>query len=283
MNIQGTRKAPAHILFFLIWMFGFLTSAQAEVAIPALKTRVTDLTRTLEPFQIQALENKLQEFEKIKGSQLAIVILATTAPETIEQFAIRLADNWKLGREKVDDGALLIIAKNDRALRIEVGYGLEGAITDATSKRIIAEVITPYFKKNDFYGGITSGIDQIIAVIQGEPLPPPEISSETSNSSNSYLPILFLIALICGAVLRTIFGRFFGSLFTGGILTVVAWILAGSVFIALLAGFIGLLFTLFGGMRGGFLGGGMGSGGFGRGGFGGGGGGFGGGGASGNW
>ena len=201
---------------------------------------------------------------------------------------MRVAEQWKLGRKKVDDGAILVVAKNDRAMRIEVGYGLEGALNDATSKRIISEVITPAFREGDFYGGIKAGIDQIIRVIDGEPMPEPKgrLLDKPSDISQ-YVPIIFLLALVVGGVLRSTLGRFPGSIVTGGAVGVIAWLLVGTASIALFAGVIALFFTLMGGgMMGPGVGGhrgGFGAGGFGGGGFSGGGGGFGGGGASGRW
>jgi uncharacterized protein len=257
-----------------------------------LTGRVTDETATLTAEQKAALEQTLQAFEVRKGSQLAVLMVPTTAPETIEQYALRVAEQWKLGRKKVDDGAILLVAKNDRALRIEVGYGLEGALNDATSKRIISEIITPRFKQGDFYGGITAGVDQIIRVIDGEPLPASKGKPAGDTPAISqYVPIIFVLALVVGGVLRSVIGRVPGAIATGGAVAVVAWLFAGAVSIALVAGVIALLFTLLsggmgghgvGGHRGGFGTGGFG-GGLGRGGFGGGGGGFGGGGASGRW
>jgi uncharacterized protein len=257
-----------------------------------LAGRVTDQTATLTAEQKAALEQTLQAFEARKGSQLAVLIVPTTAPETIEQYALRVAEQWKLGRKKVDDGAVLVVAKTDRALRIEVGYGLEGALNDATSKRIISEIITPRFKQGDFYGGITAGVDQIIRVIDGEPLPQPNTRPVGGIADiQQYVPVILILALVVGGLLRSVLGRFPGALATGGAVAVVAWLIAGAVSIALIAGVIALLFTLLsggmgghgvGGRRGGFGTGGFG-GGLGRGGFGGGGGGFGGGGASGRW
>ena len=267
--------------------------AKADIEIPQLTGYVIDQTGTLTGDQQAALEQKLQDFEVLKGSQLAVLIVPTTAPEPIEQFSIRVADKWKLGRKKVDDGAILIIAKNDRTLRIEVGYGLEGALTDATSKRIISETITPFFKQGDFNGGINAGVNQIIHVIDGEPLPKtnPKVDN-TISGVQQYFPIIFIIALVLGGFLRAILGRFAGSLITGSVIAFVAWLFIGAISIALIAGAIALLFTLISGSssgRGGMGGGGFGRGGFGGGGFGGGGfgggggGGFGGGGASGRW
>ena len=260
----------------------------AQIAVPPLSGRVTDQTATLSAEQKAALEQTLQAFEARKGSQLAVLMVPTTVPETIEQYALRVAEQWKLGRKKVDDGAILVIAKTDRALRIEVGYGLEGALNDATSKRIISEIITPRFKQNDFYGGITAGVAQIIRIIDGEPLPASKgISTGNTPDIGQYVPIIFVLALVVGGLLRSVLGRFPGALATGGAVAVVAWFFAGVISIAVVAGLMALFFTLLsGGMGGhGVRGhhGGFGRGGLGGGGFGGGGGGFGGGGASGRW
>ena len=283
------RTARAALLALaLAWSLG----AGAEVLVPLLSGRVTDQTGTFTDAQKTALEQTLQAFETRKGSQLAVLMVTTTAPETIEQYALRVAEQWKLGRKKVDDGAVLVVAKADRTLRIEVGYGLEGALNDATSKRIISEIITPRFKQTDFYGGISAGLDQIIRVIDGEPLPAARTRPVGDDSDfNQYGPIIFLLALIVGGVLRSLLGRFPGALATGGVVAVLAWFVVGAVSVALGAGVIALLFTLLSGGFGGRLGGfGFGIGGFGAGGrggrgggFGGGGGGFGGGGASVGW
>ncbi len=273
---------------FLAFTLGWFFVAGAEVAVPPLVGRVTDQTATLTAEQKTALEQTLQAFEARKGSQVALLIVPTTAPETIEQYSLRVAEQWKLGRKKVDDGAILVVAKNDRALRIEVGYGLEGALNDATSKRIISDVITPDFRQGDFYGGIKAGIDQIIRVIDGEPMPEPKgrLLGKPSDISQ-YVPIIFLLALVVGGILRSTLGRFPGSIVTGGAVGVIAWLLVGTASIALFAGVIALFFTMMGGgMMGPGAGGhygGFGRGGFGGGGFSGGGGGFGGGGASGRW
>ncbi|BCF95909.1 lipoprotein [Paraburkholderia sp. PGU19] len=266
------------------------TGARAEVPIPLLTSRVTDETGTLTSEQRSALEETLKEFEARKGPQISVLIIATTQPETIEQYSMRVVEQWKLGRRKVDDGALLIVAKNDHSLRIEVGYGLEGALNDATSSRIIREVIVPEFKQGDFYGGITAGVDSIIRVVNGEPLPAPAQRRSESDGIGRLLPILFVMAVVAGSLLRALLGRLPGALVTGGIIGVLAWLLSGAIFVAVAAGAIALLFTLVGGGMGAYVGGryiGGGSGGFGgrssRDIFRGGGGGFGGGGASGRW
>src|SRR5512147_166739 len=148
-------------------------TVHAEVAVPPLKARITDLTGTLTQSQRDTLERELQAFESRKGSQIAVLIVPTTRPEAIEQYSLRVAETWKLGRKGVDDGVLLLVAKDDRKLRIEVGYGLEGALNDATAKRIVSEVISPDFKRGEFYAGIDAGVTAISKVIEGEPLPPP--------------------------------------------------------------------------------------------------------------
>lgn len=262
---------------------GWSLLVAAQIPVPPLTERVTDQAALLSTEQKASLEQKLQTFEARKGSQLAVLIVPTTAPETIEQYALRVVEQWKLGRKKVDDGALMLIATTDRALRIEVGYGLEGALNDATSKRIISEVMTPHFKAGDIYAGITAGVDQIIRVIDGEPLPESgRIAGRGWAELQQYVPIIFMLALVVGGILRSWLGRFPGALVTGGAVAVAAWLFAGALSIALLAGILALLFTLFSGGLGG-LGIGGHRGGFGGGGFGGGGGGFGGGGASGRW
>ena len=282
MTMNMARAAL--LAFALCWSF----MAGAQVTVPPLTGRVTDLTATLTAEQKATLEQTLQAFEARKGSQIAVLIVSTTTPETVEQYALRVAEQWKLGRKKVDDGAVLVVAKDDRALRIEVGYGLEGALNDATSKRIISEIITPRFKQGDFYGGITAGVDQIIRVIDGEPSPEPKGKSAGDTADiQQYIPLIFILALVVGGVLRSVLGRFPGALVTGGAVAIIAWLFAGAVSIALVAGVIALFFTLLGGGMGGHgMGGhhgGHGRGGFGGGGFSGGGGGFGGGGASGRW
>lgn len=276
--------------------------AQGLQPVPKLEARVTDLTGTLTASQQAALEDKLAALESRKGAQIAVLIVPTTDPEDIAQYGIRVAEQWKLGRGKVDDGALLLLAKNDHRMRIEVGYGLEGALTDATSKRIIAETIAPLLRQGDFYGGINAGLDQMIRVIDGEPLPAPDQKWQgDAPGLLGLLPFLLIAVLVGSAVLRGIFGRGAGALITGGLTGGVVWLLSKILGIALVAGVIAGLFSLFvglsagrwtsgsrggwGGGWGGLGGGGFGGrgGGFGGGGFGGGGGGFGGGGASGGW
>ena len=273
---------------------------------PELKTRVTDLADVIPADREAALEATLAEFERRKGSQIAVLLVPSTAPEEIEQYSIRVVDAWKLGRKGVDDGALLIIATDDRRLRIEVGRGLEGVLTDLTSNRIITEIIRPRFRDGDYAGGVEAGVDRIIRLVDGEPLPEPEAGADGSASGaspwGSIAGPLFLLLVFGAGVLRAVFGRFFGAAATGALGGAITWFVIGSVlaagfigvgafFVALLLGAVPSARSLgrsrrgdwggFGG--GGFGGGGFGGGGFGGGGFGGGGGGFGGGGASGSW
>jgi len=190
--------------------FGFLLAtlallAWAQVAVPDLSRRVTDITATLSADQVAALESKLAAFEAQQGSQIAVLILPTTQPEDIAQFGIRVAEHWKIGRAKIDDGVILIVAKNDRTLRLEVGYGLEGAIPDAIARRVIAETITPHFKAGDYYGGIDAGVQQLMRVIEGESLPPP--SEAGSNGDDGALVMLIVGGMIAGWLLSLLMGR----------------------------------------------------------------------------
>jgi uncharacterized protein len=286
------KAARAFILaFMLCWAW----AAVADVAVPPLTGRVVDLTGTLSSDQIASLDQKLKDFEDRKGTQIAVLIVPTTAPETIEQYSLRVVEQWKLGRKKIDDGALLIVAKDDRRLRIEVGYGLEGVLNDATARRIIDEIITPKFRTGDFAGGILDGTDRIERVVDGEPLPAPKARVDTSASFDNLgelLPVVIIGALVVGGILRAILGRLVGSLVMGGGVAFIAWSMLGALPVALIAGLIAFFVTLIGdavGTGGGGRystgGGGWSSGGSGGsgGGFSGGGGSFGGGGASGRW
>ena len=260
----------------------FAALAAAEIAIPPLAARVTDQTGTLSQQQRAALEQTLAEFEERKGAQIALLMVPSTKPETAAQFAVRAQEAWKLGRKGVDDGVLIVVAKEDRELHIEVGYGLEGVLPDAVAKRIIEEEIVPRFKQGDFYGGLRAGIERIMRVVEGEPLPPPRQTSQSGKSLDWLIPALFF-ALIAGNVLRAIFGRFVGASLVGGITGFAIWFLAGSLLIAIAAGVIAFMVLLMGGggLGRGYWG--FGGGGFGGGGFRGGGGMSGGGGASGRW
>jgi len=279
------------------WTVAAPALAQQLVEVPALKAPVTDLTGTLTPDQVASLDAKLRAFEAARGSQVAVLIVPTTEPEAIEQFSMRVADAWKLGRKGVDDAAVLIVARNDRKLRIEVGYGLEGALPDAIANRIIDEDIVPQFRRGDYYGGITAGVDRMLRVIEGEPLPEPESGPTSQGVPGLFqlLPLLFVFALIGGSIFRRLLGRVGGAFASGGLVGILTWLMVHILGIALAAGALVFVFALLGGLGGGGRGpggsgwysrrhgGGWGHpGGFG-GGWSGGGGGFGGGGASGSW
>jgi uncharacterized protein len=224
-------------------LLAFAIPAFADVAVPRLTGRVVDQTGTLSSSDIAALSQKLRDFEARKGSQIAVLIVPTTQPESIEQFSIRVAEAWKIGRKKIDDGAILVVAKNDRHLRIEVGYGLEGALTDVTARRIIDEVITPKFRGGDFAGGISGGVDRMIRVIDGEPLPVPTPTVSFGNFDD--LAPVFLVTLFAsigvGGFFRAMLGRLLGSLVTGGIIAGIAWFILGSVGLALALGALGFV------------------------------------------
>jgi uncharacterized protein len=295
--LPSGRKGLAYV--FQIWLFacllglGSLITARAEVPVPDLTHRVTDLTGTLSTTDIQQLEGKLADLEARKGSQIAVLLIPSLEGEDIAAFGIRVADKWKVGRKRVDDGVILIVAKNDRKMRIEVGYGLEGAIPDAISKRVIDEIITPKFREGDFAGGINAGVDQLIGLINGEPLPEPARRSG-GNAANIGSAFIFSLigGVIGGAILSTLIGRTGGSLLGAVGAGVGGWLLSGVLMLGIFNAFIVL--SMLGGLGrgagwssrgGGWGGGGFGGGGFGGGGgsWGGGGGGFGGGGSSGSW
>ncbi len=261
----------------------------ALVDVPAFSAHVVDLTQTLSASEQSELEAKLSNYQQTKGSQIAILLVPTTQPEAIEQYAIRVVDEWKLGRENVDDGILMLIAKDDRKIRIEVGYGLEGAVTDLYAKRIVSQTMTPYFKQGDFAGGIEIAVNQLIGLIDGEPLPAPTKQAVNADQLEGMMPLLLFVGLISGMMLRGVFGTFFGSALNGGLIGAIVFFVGLSIVGAGVLGIIAFFFTIMMGNRGvngygGFpIGGGFG-GGLGGGGFGGGmGGGFGGGGASGSW
>lgn len=300
-SVQPSRllALSRQILLAALWSSALLA---AEVPVPELRARVTDRTATLDQASTAALEERLKAFEDRTGSQIAVLVISTTEPEEIEQYALRVVEAWQLGREGIDDGALLLVALEDRKVRIEVGYGLEGALTDLVSRRIISESILPGFRSGDIPGGIELGVDRMIAVAAGEDLPEPQSDWDPGPLAGlrGLLPFLLILAFIGGTVLRAVLGRFWGSLASGSVVGFVAWLVSGLIGVAVLAAFITFLAMLLGGSRTGggrwsshpragsssgrgWSGGGFSGGGFRGGGFSGGGGSFGGGGASGSW
>ena len=301
---QGLRPGMRWLLLIIVWLLALFVgtaAAQALQPIPPLSGRVVDRAGLLDSGQRHALEEKLRAFEQRKGSQVAVLLVRGTQPESIEQYAIRVAEQWKLGRQKVDDGAILVIAADERRLRIEVGYGLEGVLNDAVSRRIIDEIIVPRFKSGDFGGGVTAGVDAMLRVIDGESLPEPQPASFAQQSPLGLLPLVFFAALMVGGIMRALLGRAKGAWAAGGLLGLAAWLLSGTLLLAMLSALFGFVLTLVGGRMGSGWQGGRGhygnyggpgwgqgppggwGGGSSGGGFSGGGGGFGGGGASGRW
>ncbi len=284
--------SPSSLVFVVL-------AATAQVAVPPLKARVTDLTATLNEQQRSALEHTLAEFESRKGAQIAVLFVPTTRPEAPVEYGVRVFDSWKLGRKGVDDGALLLVAKDDRRVWITTGRGLEGVLPDAIVKRIVDEDITPRFRQGDFYGGVRAGADRMMKLIDGERLP--VVSTAPAPGAPRWLDgnmlVIALIAvLVLGGILKMIFGRLIGAGLVGGVVGVAGWLILSSLAIGVVAGVVAFIISLANAGRGsgwssggggwssgggGFGGGGFGGGG--GGGFGGGGGGTAGGGAGGSW
>jgi uncharacterized protein len=305
------RRLAAARLFRRALLFAALAVGALPLAaqqpVPPLTGRVVDRTSTLTSSERTALEQKLAALEQRKGSQVAVLMVKTTEPEAVEQFSLRVAEAWKIGRgNRTDDGIVVVVAKDDRRMRIEVGYGLEGAVPDALAKRIIAEQITPHFRDGDYAGGLNAGVDALAKLIDGESLPPPvaQPARDRGGRGNggsgfeSFFGVLFILAVFVAPVLRRIFGALFGGVLLGGLAAFIVWVVSGILFLALGVGFVAFMLTAAGivggpgrwssgggywGGRGGFGGGGFGGGFGGGGGFSGGGGRFGGGGASGGW
>jgi uncharacterized protein len=236
--------------------------------------------------QRASLEGTLENLQRSKGSQVVILMMPTTQPESIEQFGIRLAGAWKIGRKGVHDGVIMLVAKDDRRVRIEVGYGLEGAIPDAIAMRIVSDIMTPKFKLGDFYGGLQAGVAAIAAAVDNEPLPAPEVTpAERTTGNFSLAPrdwLFFAVALVAAAgVAHRLFGMV-GSGLAAMVAGFLGWLLFSSLMAAIVAAIVVFVASFMRGGGGFYGGGGMGGGGFG-GGFSGGGGSFGGGGASGRW
>lgn len=217
------RACLAFLLTAALWLASALPArAQSDmVAVPPLAARVTDLTGTLSAEQKSALEQVLADYEQQRGSQIFVLMVPSTAPEPIEAYGIRVADAWKAGRKGVDNGAIILIAKDNpaslRKMRIEVGRGLEGALTDAQSKRVLQDVMAPHFRQGDFYGGLSAGISAIQTVIAQESLPPAERAKhqQSGGGIGDWLPVLFPLAIIVFFVLSAAMrsgGRVTGSL-----------------------------------------------------------------------
>ncbi|WP_087748110.1 MULTISPECIES: TPM domain-containing protein [unclassified Acidovorax] len=299
MSVAAIRLALAVISFIA---FGIGTAyADTLLAVPALTARVLDQTGTLKASQLQALDQQLAALEQSEGSQVVVLMVATTAPEDIASYANRVANAWKIGRREVGDGVLVLVAKDDRKMRVEVAKTLEGAIPDIAAARIIDTAMKPRFREGDFAGGLQAAVSQLSARIAGEALPEPQAPARASGASDSidwaeWAIFLFLGVAMAGPLVRSLFGNALGTVLTGSIAAVLAYVATTSILLAALAGFAALVYTLLsassramssrgrGGGWGGGTGGGWSGGSHGGGGFSSGGGGdFGGGGASGDW
>lgn len=243
--------ALAAILLSLLALLAWWSPAAAQnlLPVPALTARVIDQTGTLDDIQRQGLEEKLAGLERDKGTQVVFLIVPTTQPEDIASYANRVANDWKIGRKAVGDGVLLVVARNDRKIRIEVAKTLEGAIPDLAASQIIDEAIRPRFRADDYAGGLHAAADQLIARIKGEALPPVKQAPvrEAARDGFNFMDLaifLFFAVPIAGAVLRGIFGRKLGSLVTGGGVGVLALVLTSSIVIAIVAAVAGLLFSM---------------------------------------
>ncbi len=250
-----TKLRPAALLLGLVatllgLLLGLLLApaarAQDVLAVPALTARVMDSTGTLSGAQLQALEAKLAAFEAQAGPQIVVLVVAATAPEDITSYAQRVADSWKVGRRTVGDGVLVVVAKDERKVRIEVAKALEGAIPDLAARQIIDSAIRPAFRANDYAGGLNATVDQLMGRIKGEGLPTPEATSRSNGTGLGFsleeLAIFFFVAVpIIGTVLTGMVGRKFGSVLTAGAAGGLGWVLTTSALVAVGAGVVALV------------------------------------------
>ena len=278
--------------------------AQAPQPVPELRARVMDATGTLDVGALQRLEERLAGFERERGTQIVVVMVASTAPEDIADYTQRLGDAWKIGRRDVGDGLLFVIAKDDRRLRIAPAKTLEGAIPDLLARRILDQAVAPALRRGDFAGGIDAGLTQIMAAVRGEALPLPSPAPSSGRGAGEWTDalvfLLFAVPMVAG-FMRRAFGRGLGIPLTGAATGVIAWLLTSVLWVSAGAAVLGMLVAVlarfmpvsapssrsrsdrWGGGGGGWGGGGRGGFGGGGGFSSGGGGNFGGGGASGSW
>lgn len=254
--MTSTRRAPTISFWTVLWLSGLLglfmavqtARAQDRVAIPTLTAHVIDTTGTLDASQKQALETKLTAFEASRGAQIVVLMVPTTQPEDITGYTQRVGDIWKIGRKDVGDGLLLVVAKNDRKVRIATAKALEGAIPDLAARQIIDRAITPRFREGDFAGGLSAATDQLMARISGENLPLPEAGGKQPGDEGFQLAdlavFLFFAVPIGARLLSGVLGRKGGAFATGGIVGVMAWIFTSSLLLAIGAGVVGMIFGL---------------------------------------
>lgn len=237
------------LLALALWLFAALANAQGVLPVPELTARVIDQTGTLDAIQRKALDDRLADFERLKGTQMVFLLVPTTQPEDIASYANRVGNAWKIGRKGVGDSVLLVVAKDDRKVRIEVAKTLEGAIPDLAARQIIDEAITPKFRAGDFIGGLSAAADRLQARVEAEKLPAPASKSHTERAGPGFdwfdLAIfLFFAVPIASAVLKGIFGRKLGSFLTGGGVGAAAQFLTASTGIAVVAGVAALIIAL---------------------------------------
>lgn len=237
----------------VLWLAYACAFAQVLLPVPALTGHVVDQTGTLSAEQLRGLESTLVAFEGTHGAQIVVLLVPTTAPEDIASYANRVGDSWKIGRKDIGDGLILLVAKNDRKLRIEVSKALEGAVPDLAAKRVIDDAITPHFKNGDFAGGLDAGVARIMALVKAEGLPGPDGASSASAASSStpngfawpdLLVFLFIGVMVLGSIVRRIFGTKLGSVLTGGAVGAVVWIATASMVFAAVAGLVALAFVV---------------------------------------
>lgn len=238
-------RCVATLALSLACVCGF---AQALQPVPALTGHVVDLTGTLGAAQLQGLESKLLAFESAHGAQIVVLLVPTTAPEDIASYANRVGNTWKIGRKDIGDGLILLVAKNDRKLRIEVAKTLEGAVPDLAAKRVIDDFITPHFKNGDFVGGLDAGVSRIMALVEAEGLPDP-VGANGERTQGGFewadlLVFLFIGVMVLGSIVRQVFGTKLGSLLTGGAVGAVVWTATTSLVLAGSAALVALVFVL---------------------------------------
>jgi len=297
-RVRSLALVFAGVMALALPLAAFAAEVGEPIAVPKLTARVIDQTGTLSKEEVASLSARLKAFEEARGSQVAVLMVPTLGSETIEEFAGRVTDAWQLGRKGVDDGVLFVVAKQDRKMRIHTGRGVQGTLTDALSKRIVADIVAPRFRSGDFAGGVIAGSDAIMKAIEGEQLPLPEAKPRRASVSSGSLENFFFLALfvipVVASLLTRLLGRFFGATLAGGVTGLAAWAIFGSAIIAGVVALIALIFAFASAGKGFVGGGGMGGGGWSSGGgggwssgggdsFSGGGGSFDGGGASGDW
>lgn len=246
------RSLPAWLLLALLALALPLRAQQA--AIPAMNSPVVDTTGTLDAATRQRLEQQALELQQRKGSQLQVLMVPSTAPETIEQYAVRAFEQAGLGRKGLDDGLLLVVAKDDRKVRIEVGYGLEGAIPDITAGRVIQEYLAPRFRQGDYGGGILDATAQLVGLVDGEPLPEPVASHRVADDRGGDWLFALFAAFIVAQFARAFFGRLptgLRALFGGGASGAAAWALSSAALVGGIGAVIGLVVGLAAGGGGG--------------------------------